>query len=235
MLKKKRPASTPAAPPVEQPGWEPEPWNTLWDRWETCTQVGPEPWNEQGPVDLLKYWGQFIELPNTKARERLQHAGRMRSSLLSSFKVTWGHIQALEEKIGQLEKELQAKRAKGIVQQQALVAATQAGAGWQEKLAASYAVRAARHRRRRPKKTNDPGLRVRTVITQPDWDPETWDGNIWSSSESEEGEEDPEQGIVLARAAPVVKKKGAMDPLRTMSKSRHHGRFFTRRCKKFVS
>lgn len=87
--------------------------------------MGLQPWSEKYPLDLLKYWGQFVEVPQTNPKELLQHAGRMGEALLSVFKVTWEGLQELEEQVDQLKQELITEKARGVMQQQSL-AATQA-------------------------------------------------------------------------------------------------------------
>ncbi|KAJ7414466.1 hypothetical protein BTVI_40984 [Pitangus sulphuratus] len=45
----------------------------------------------------------------------------------------------------------------------------------------------------------------------PGWNPETWDGNIWSSSDSDSERECEEAPSGPVKAAPVVRRRGAMD------------------------
>lgn len=81
MFHKKEPWAT--APPVEQPGWTPEPWSTLWDKLETYTHIEPNPWKAKNPLGVLKYWGKFVQTPQKRSKEWLFHAGCMAEWLCS--------------------------------------------------------------------------------------------------------------------------------------------------------
>lgn len=63
------------APSMERLGWTQEPWSTLWHKLETCTNIGPEPWEAKDPMEVLKYWGEFAQTSRTRSKERLIHAG----------------------------------------------------------------------------------------------------------------------------------------------------------------
>ncbi|XP_010213943.1 PREDICTED: homer protein homolog 1-like, partial [Tinamus guttatus] len=93
-----------AAPPREHPEWGPEPWNTLWNGWETCTQVSPEPWTQKDPMAVLQYWGQF---DHTKNLVRLEHAGRMGGALLCAYKILTGQLKEEQERNQLLQEQLE--------------------------------------------------------------------------------------------------------------------------------
>lgn len=90
----------------------------------------------------------------------------------------------------------------------ALVAATEAASGWQEKLenlGTSYAMWTVWQLQRCPKSSVDTEPQLWAVVTQP------WDGDIWSTSDSEEDRNEQEKDVESAGVAPVVKQKWAMD------------------------
>lgn len=92
-----------------------EPWNTLWDKWEECIKVHPEPWGQKDPMYVAKYWEQFIQNPG-RAGSGCSTGG----ALLSTFKITVGLLQAEQERNQQLQEQLQAIWADQLAQRQAL-------------------------------------------------------------------------------------------------------------------
>lgn len=75
------------APPVEQSGWTSKPWSTLWDKLETFTSIGPEPCEAKDPRGVLKYWGEFMQIPQKRSKEWLIHAGCMAECVLFAYKI----------------------------------------------------------------------------------------------------------------------------------------------------
>lgn len=59
-----------------------EPWTTLWDKLETCASIGPKPWEAKDPMEVLKYWGEFVQTPQTYSKEQLIHTEHMVGYLL---------------------------------------------------------------------------------------------------------------------------------------------------------
>ncbi|XP_027528891.1 uncharacterized protein LOC113962417 isoform X1 [Neopelma chrysocephalum] len=194
------------APPRELIELGQEPWITLWSKWETCTKIPLEYWGQQTPMEVLQYWEQFT--PTIKSSTRLEHAGRMGGALLTAYKLT-------VEKCKKLQEQLNAVRATQLVQRQTLLDLQAEKNRVEDKcvtLAEKYAVRTVRHRQRKIDRS-DRGPRVRAIVTSPDWDPEKWDGNIWSSSDDSDEDDFIENSEKLStadelahkvRAAPVV-------------------------------
>ncbi|KAJ7413457.1 hypothetical protein WISP_90573 [Willisornis vidua] len=224
------PKST-SAPPRELVEWGLEPWNTLWNKWEACTKISPECWGQQTPTEVLKYWEQFIQIPTTKSKSRLKHAGRMGGALLTAYKSAIERLQVELEKNTKLQEQLNALKAAHLVQRQALLEIQDEKNKIEGKcvaLAERYDVRAVSRRQKKIGR-GDRGLRVRAVVTSPDWDPEKWDGNIWSSSDSSDEDDATDKSPVPdkspitdkltqtnkgskgARVAPVVWRKAVID------------------------
>ncbi|KAJ7399313.1 hypothetical protein BTVI_116104 [Pitangus sulphuratus] len=209
------------APFMEHAGWTQEPWSILWGCLEACTGVTPKPWSFSSPTELMKYWVQFVKTSYTQKSQRLIHIGRMAGALLFAYKIAIGRMEDLEKQLEHLSTELQETKATPIVQQQALLTAANQCSIMEQKcatVAEKFAVCAARRRKGKTHKGKDKGPRVRAIVIDPGWDPETWDGNIWSSSGSDSEQEDIERDREEAPSGPVkatlvVRRRGAMDPV----------------------
>lgn len=109
---------------MEQPGWTQERWSTLWDKLETCTSIGPEPWEAEDPMGVLKYWGEFVQTPQKLSKEWLVHAGSAAECLLFAYKVAVE--KNTELKTVKQDRDIKHLSANIMLQRQALVAAAAA-------------------------------------------------------------------------------------------------------------
>lgn len=103
MSHKKEPQAV--APSVERPGRTQESRSTLWHKLETGTSIGPEPWEAQDPVGVLKYCREFIQTPQTCSKAWLIPAGRVAGCLLFAYKVAVEENAELDKQVNKMKKQ----------------------------------------------------------------------------------------------------------------------------------
>ena len=137
--------------------------------------------------------------------------------LLTALRSVWEQLEASQRKVQQQLEDIAA-----LKDQQAILKEVLESARGREELAkeraATMAIRFAKmkHPKRVRKKCIPNPRKVRALIASREWDPKTWSGDIWDSSDEEsewtEGEDEGNEEEWVAEARPLVTNKSKGPP-----------------------